>query len=326
MRTILLPAVGLLSVSAAWIALYGWAVFDVGNGTGIDWQLVEPAAVASGPHHLEVGPIAAVEPPDVLAAAEGIVQSAALDHVAGTAIDLPTSNRIVTSNGTVLIVQELHELCDSRFRPQLVSLRFDRSTERPQGSACITNSWWHDGVRGAARPWAVTPRLAADPGSERFASNVYCVWSDGNDENRKRIFFVASSDHGASWSRPTILSDSSMPEGASAPSIAVNEQGIVAVSWYQRPGTSEHATLPTAALEVAATAAEGWSLWVRVSLDGGASWLAGVRANELSEGRDVAAAKPNYLVANANGTFQVAWHDRHHGAEQLQTAAVEVSD
>jgi hypothetical protein len=68
------------------------------------------------------------------------------------------------------------------------------------------------------------------------------VWEDGSDYSQVRIFLFYSSDKGKSWSTPLVLSEQPADSTGDGdyctfmPSIAVNPQGVVAVSWYDCRG------------------------------------------------------------------------------------------
>ena len=103
---------------------------------------------------------------------------------------------------------------------------------------------------------------------------MYLVWSE-RTETGLRVVLMISKDQGVHWSEPIAISDqSSLREGdqgssryAFLPAIAVNRAGIVAVSWYE-------ATLRERKLT--------WNLLLRASLDGGSTWLPGVRVSDVA--------------------------------------------
>jgi hypothetical protein len=166
------------------------------------------------------------------------------------------------------------------------------------------------------------PQLAADTTSGKHRDRVYAVWTDRVAEGRgePRIQFSYSKDKGRSWTEPQVLSEQA-PAGEQdyasyLPAIAVNKDGVVAVSWYDRRGLpkGKHREFPP-----------GWNVRLRASLDGGMTWQPSVRVNEKTgkapydQVRDTAG-----LAADAEGNFHPAWIDDRTGKRQMWTAAVKV--
>ncbi len=88
--------------------------------------------------------------------------------------------------------------------------------------------------------------IAADAFSTGpHAGNLYAVWAangvDQKEATGMDIYFTRSTDGGATWQDPWIVNDDGDPEtgGREAvdqfhPSIAVNDRGIVTLTWYDR--------------------------------------------------------------------------------------------
>lgn len=74
--------------------------------------------------------------------------------------------------------------------------------------------------------------FAVDTHTEQFQDRIYCVWSDQRS-GKTRILLSYSADRGKTWSEPEQV-DKSAPNGAHQylPAVAVNDKGIVGVSWY----------------------------------------------------------------------------------------------
>ena len=83
--------------------------------------------------------------------------------------------------------------------------------------------------------------LAAGPAPDGSGSRIYVAWM-AVVNNRPRIQFVLSSDGGATWDAPQSIDDSQSREGStkrllpSHANVAVNSQGIVAVTWAENAG------------------------------------------------------------------------------------------
>lgn len=133
------------------------------------------------------------------------------------------------------------------------------------------------------------PHVALDRSSSSTRGRVHVVWSGtGITEKRSSgadIYHVWSDDRGASWSQPRVVNDDTALGNADQfhPSLAVGDDGTLAVSWYDR---RDDAANMSARYTIA------------VSRDGGASFspstpvaaaamdiaLAGQRNNEFSIG------------------------------------------
>jgi hypothetical protein len=195
------------------------------------------------------------------------------------------------------------------------------------------------------------PSLAAYPGSAAFAGNVYAVWTDGRS-GVAQIFMSRSTDSGKTWSRPVVVNDV-LPHAKEmagpnvfSPNVAVNREGVVLVTWYDRNNTPGNT---------------GWHLRARPSLDGGETWLPSstvssapnaygksenitlhgavtgggarewwarggeMKLNLAMQIHEFWAADYSGLVADAGGVFHALWTDNRSGMPQLWTASIEVA-
>lgn len=75
--------------------------------------------------------------------------------------------------------------------------------------------------------------LAVDEGDGRYAGSVYMVWS-GVLDGHLQILFARSRDGGRSWSRAVRVNDGGFDVDHSTPMVAVNADGVVAVTWNDR--------------------------------------------------------------------------------------------
>lgn len=197
---------------------------------------------------------------------------------------------------------------------------------------------------------AILPTLAVDPGSPLFKDRLYAVWTDFRSK-RLEILLSYSSDKGKSWSPPTIINDDRValdpakgPDNIT-PNVAVNNSGVVGVSWYDRRDAADNL---------------GWTVRFRASTDGGDTWTSSVKVSDTptvfgkneswnatggstsavgdtgkSGGKvySLAARVENFhfspghlsgLAAAADGTFHVLWIDNRTGVAQIWTAPVTV--
>ena len=200
-----------------------------------------------------------------------------------------------------------------------------------------------------AAPTQVFPFFAIDNSDGPFRNRVYIAWMDrgfslergpqyfdGRSEpHPARLCLSYSSNRGKSWSKPKIVAQSPYGRGDQfGTSIAVNNEGTVAVSWYDtRDAPSGQAILV--------------NRYFAASLDGGNTFLPAVRVSSApteSEAvmRSLVAARTNGtsvsflggghpsggdylgLAADADGTFHPLWVDGRTGTNQIWTAAVRV--
>ncbi|MCS7469627.1 hypothetical protein NZK35_23500 [Stieleria sp. ICT_E10.1] len=105
------------------------------------------------------------------------------------------------------------------------------------------------------------------------------VLSDGS-------VLVAYDDRAETWSNPVVLSEQRLSEtetpefSAFVPCIAVNNTGLVAVSWYDRRNLPPVTSTGPDANGILHTTWDGWNTRLRVSLDGGLSWQPSVQINQ----------------------------------------------
>jgi hypothetical protein len=184
------------------------------------------------------------------------------------------------------------------------------------------------------------PAYAVNAFAQPHRDRIYVAWTDFRSGS-PRILTSTSDDASASWSEPRALDPGAPPEARQyQPSIAVNRDGVVAVSWF----------------DTRSARAEGeYKLLFAASLDGGASFSApftvssrrsrsfgpgnmrlGMSAwSTSSEHRlSIGAAAGRWghggdymgLVADARGAFHPFWADARSGTFQAWTAAIRVLD
>ena len=201
-----------------------------------------------------------------------------------------------------------------------------------------------------------TPMMAADHSSGPFRGRTYVVWGQ-MVRGHCAIMSAYSDDDGSTWSTAAKVSDErprvAPAQGPDAflPTIAVNNAGVVGVTWYDRreDSANRHDRLRFSA-----------------SLDGGESWSSSVA---VSRQANVAARRPQYpasarasgggsrrsgrrtdtfnttvrpgprlhagwndvhgdyaaIAVSSDGRFCAFWIDNRTGVAQLYTAAVTVS-
>ncbi len=116
------------------------------------------------------------------------------------------------------------------------------------------------------------PALAVDAGSGPFHNRLYMVWSDRRS-GRDEIYLSWSSNGGGVWSRPSVVNDDAVRPGADSgpddfmPEVAVNNAGVVGVSWYDRRSHMDNVS---------------YDVRFAASLDGGETFLPSVQVSEKS--------------------------------------------
>jgi len=188
------------------------------------------------------------------------------------------------------------------------------------------------------------PELAVDRSKGPFQDRLYVVWTDTRS-GRGEIYLSWSSDHGRTWSSPRAVNDDAPRHTGYGPdnlhaSVVVNNDGIVAVSWYDRRDTADN---------------KGWKACFAASLDGGITFTPSVVVSEVayeptrnqpsivneSIERTVrnTGAKYTYprwpfvfnggdtsnTVADAKGDFHIFWTDNRTGTAQVWTSVVRVA-
>jgi hypothetical protein len=249
---------------------------------------------------------------------------------------------VVGADGSVVLVGRDNGDSNGRHRPRLYTYRSTDGGHTYEERSPVNTKWWHDRILSSKRVDTFWPRLASDSESAKLSGRIYCVWGDGTaidfeDADRRgidgeRIFFSSSADYGLTWTQPIVLSEQSMTGDGQPgeymsfkPSIAVNRSGAIAVSWYDRRGLAPPGRQPVPDHKYSfKLLTEGWNVRVRVSQDGGATWLPSVQVNE-KPGRGLADVGHSAgITASADGRFHPVWIDNRNGTKQLWTAAITV--
>ena len=188
----------------------------------------------------------------------------------------------------------------------------------------------------ASRPYSGTFfSFAADASRGSFRDRLYAAWTD-TATPRTRILVASSSDGGKSWSAPVAANAEPGADPAKAlddyqPTVAVNRDGVVGLTWRRRTRNDEDAEVRFA---VSRDGGSTWSPSVLVSRPGGAvaGGLAKARLGPTDDGQSPASRSEKFykggdtsgLAADANGVFHALWADQRSGIGQVYTAAIEV--
>jgi hypothetical protein len=246
--------------------------------------------------------------------------------------DYSPANPVVLSDGTLLLARRMWLNRPHNLPGIGILLSDDGGKTLRDGPLVGTDRYDHRREFGYS--FRFTVQLAADTSASEYRDRVYVVWEDGQtDANTQAgkplqpgpgcILFAYSKDKGTSWVGPVILSeqpdDGNNPYGAYMPAIAVNNEGAVAVTWYDRRG------LPSAPGPRPPFYAPGCNVRIRLSLDGGESWQPSVQVNEKTINASVWDLRDTAgLAADGAGTFHPVWIDDRTGTTQVWTAPVGV--
>jgi hypothetical protein len=177
--------------------------------------------------------------------------------------------------------------------------------------------------------------FTSDASRGSFRDRLYAGWTD-TKAPRSRILVASSADGGKTWSVPAAVNHEPGADAAKGlddyqPTVAVNRDGIVGVSWRRRVRKEEDAEVRFA---ISRDGGRTWSPSVLVSsptfavqgslaqatlrpTDDGES--PGSRPMKLYKGGDTGG-----LAADASGVFHAVWADQRSGIGQVYTATIDV--
>lgn len=178
----------------------------------------------------------------------------------------------------------------------------------------------------------ILPSLGVDRTTGPYHDRLYATWVDFRSD-RGEIMFAYSRDEGPTWSQARVISDDptgTLPDnpGDFTPTVAVNRNGVVGVTWYSRREKD---------------IGLGSRLRFTASLDGGATFLPSVAVSEqankpapLGAPSSVPGASEPVrwrfiggdtggLAADRDGIFHAVWVDNRTGVSQVWTARVTVT-
>jgi hypothetical protein len=186
----------------------------------------------------------------------------------------------------------------------------------------------------AGSSYQALPNLTRDS-----SGNLYLVWEDARNGNYS-IYFAKSTNGGSTWSANVKVSDTL--SDARSPSLVVDSVGNLYVAWTDNRGgywddyvakstnggaiwsasvkvnndtsTTTNGRPPALAVDnsdnlylVWTTANGGYDLYSAKSTNGGVTWSAGVKINDVAG--QVWLSSPPGLTADASGTLYTIWND-----------------
>jgi hypothetical protein len=189
-------------------------------------------------------------------------------------------NGVVMSDGTIAMV-----LAEAKRNPPAAGADAPASTlkvvfstdggETLTPAVTVSDRYMSGGRKALTNAHIIAlPSMAVDASAGPFRDRLYVVWADKRS-GRSEIFFSSSADKGKTWTPARAVSDAPARAGSPGPdasmaAIAVNNKGVVGVSWYDRRDSADNL---------------GWAVRFAVSLDGGGTFL------------------PSVPVSSANATF-----------------------
>jgi hypothetical protein len=249
------------------------------------------------------------------------------------------SNIVILSDGTLVVPYVDFEF-DPEKAKKLHSLNFwvvissdgGLTFSKPQkiGSQEVNNT--PEGLR-----FFSVAAAAADP-SNAFRDRIYLTWNDFQ-QGKYRMVVSSSSDRGKLWTKP-ILIDSDVPQSATQfqPAIAVNKDGVLAITWFDTRNSDSAAQ---------------YDEYLAISENGGKSFLRPVRISSqssfpegggnqslipsayMTQGKlmmDFTSAYSRWsnggdymgLAADKDGKFHAFWADSRTRTFQINTAEIRV--
>jgi hypothetical protein len=188
----------------------------------------------------------------------------------------------------------------------------------------------------ASYAWsAVGISLAADVSTGSYANHAYIVWEE-HQTGQARLIFSRSADQGNTWSKPQrLIRDVAAAPDQYQPTIAVNNQGYVAVSWFNasREGKGSYDLYVAASIDGGLT----FSSPRRVSSQRSFTFGAGNATVTAHNGGDkyeflapinFRPAGGDYmgLVADIDGIFHVLYTDSRSGKYEMWTSQIRITD
>ncbi len=223
---------------------------------------------------------------------------------------------VVLPDGTLvnIFTQQIHKYAAGGVRHYDLEISLLRSSDRgetwqaaPTPVAAILplgDTISFDGFRGVPNPdgglGIRAPYYFFDVAVDPASGNVYAVWQDVrfSDFQHASIAFSMSTDGGLTWSAPIQVNQTpqNIPAGnqqAFLPSVAVNADGVVAVTYYDVRNNTPAAGLPTDYWMVHAHPSDG--------LTNPASWSQENRLTPASFNMENAPAPDGYFIGDYEG-------------------------
>lgn len=181
---------------------------------------------------------------------------------------------------------------------------------------------WSTSVINPGAPYLIEPTAAVDAKS----GNLYIVW-DGRGATQadpSEAYFMASTDHGATWTKPLRLPDDDITKRYDHywPGVSVAPSGRIDVAWAD---FRNDPAFPAEGVNAADTGTKEryWDIYYAYSTDGGSTWSKNLRVTDRSIDARVGVTFNNgagrsiegpTAIASTNDAALIAWPDSRAGA------------
>lgn len=238
-------------------------------------------------------------------------------------LDQQPFDAAVLSDGTLVVVFMDYATSE----PRLLAHRRTWLTRSQDGGRTLSTPALVFEQIDREMPWSLAVNR-----SSRHLDRIYVVadgfWrregiyaGDLGPRGRADLFVIASDDRGESWSAPVAVTDSPPGTNHETPAIAVNDDGVVGVAWYDARHDPDGGC---------------FDLYFSASVDGGETFLPNVRVTPesscpraIERQRGVAerwkfGGDYSGLAAGADGRFHLFWADSRRGVYQIWSASAVV--
>ncbi len=188
--------------------------------------------------------------------------------------------------------------------------------------------------------------LSVDASNGFFNDRLYVVWADSQFGRPAQIVLSYSADKGKTWSHPRIINDDRSPvkdgdleRNPMFAIVAVNNAGVVGVSWYDRRNNQSdefgyevrfaasydggETFTPSVLVSEKPHTFGGGEAWIPILRDLYSRWNNTKRAT-IKVHRVNWVGDTGGLAADASGRFHPVWIDNRTGVNQMWTATVSV--
>lgn len=225
------------------------------------------------------------------------------------------SDLIVSNEGTLYMpyVVNYERLDDGRYRGK-IWIQTSKDEGKSWSTPNLVSEYLSYGDRHGNQRWqglGIT-KLAVDESGGKFDGTVYMSWA-APVKDHLQILMARSKDRGRTWSEPVRVNNGGFNSNHSTPMVAINKEGIIAVSWNDRRNDSEDLC---------------FQHFVAVSKDGGQTFS---KSQPIStkqtcpgSGRWLNGGETQGLVALPDGSFRVVWSVGERNSLSLWTAVVSI--
>ena len=168
-------------------------------------------------------------------------------------------------------------------------------------------------------------RMAVDNhSSSRYKDRLYFVRAVAKGSSSAGVWLNYSNDGGRTWTKEkrVDLFDKNLPSKANIASVAVNNEGILGISWVDGQHSEDQ---------------KSYDVYFTISKDGGEHFQEPVRITNVSSNprttqnddvsnKFIGGGHYMGITTKANGNFQLIWSDSRDGYFKLQTCDIEIAE